>query len=410
MMASSFVTALHTQSVGDRHQLANPPVSRVVSHPGQHFFVRAHRIGSVAYGTTGFQPFPLDVAACPVYANSVTGVPVIGFSSPDSRRTAAQLRHFLRPFAWQRPLWAGPCGEPQGSPVPTAGLLTCTVPSTRLVAGADFRPHSRSIAMDIHAPGASAPWQAAKPAVFQFHSTEVRTVDRDGQVWFIASDIAKALNYSETKDMTRFLDEDEADRHIMPVRSENGTLQTREVTIISESGLYHALLKSRKREAKPFRKWVTAEVLPAIRRSGGYGGSASAPDPLDLKEPIEALHQFWEECADVVKTSGGTVPRWPDIDLRELAMGLVGDYLATRARFLLDFDHIGTPHLQFVPPGASILSATDKISMSTLMREYIPGEMLPDLMRIGLDRLARMAERGRNAPVRANPIDKEVKP
>lgn len=126
--------------------------------------------------------------------------------------------------------------------------------------------------MDIHAPGASAPLQATQPAIFQFHSTEVRTVDRDGQVWFVAGDIAKALNYSETKDMTRFLDEDEADRHIMPVRSENGTLQTREVTILSESGLYHALLKSRKPQAKPFRKWVTAEVLPAIRRSGGYAG------------------------------------------------------------------------------------------------------------------------------------------
>ncbi|MCL5956468.1 MAG: hypothetical protein M1560_03185 [Gammaproteobacteria bacterium] len=124
--------------------------------------------------------------------------------------------------------------------------------------------------MDIHAPGASAPLQAAKPAVFQFHSTEVRTVDRDGQIWFVADDVAKALGYRESRDMTRVLDEDEAAPHTMRIRSENGTLQTREVTIISESGLYHALLKSRKREAKPFRKWVTAEVLPAIRRSGRY--------------------------------------------------------------------------------------------------------------------------------------------
>ncbi|MHB1573439.1 MAG: BRO-N domain-containing protein [Acidithiobacillus sp.] len=124
--------------------------------------------------------------------------------------------------------------------------------------------------MDIHAPGASAPLQAAKPAVFQFHSTEVRTIDRDGQVWFVAGDIAKALNYADAVHLTRVLDEDEAALHNVETRSENGTLQTREVTIISESGLYHALLKSRKREAKPFRKWVTAEVLPAIRRSGRY--------------------------------------------------------------------------------------------------------------------------------------------
>ncbi|MHB1280296.1 MAG: BRO-N domain-containing protein [Acidithiobacillus sp.] len=124
--------------------------------------------------------------------------------------------------------------------------------------------------MDTHTPGASAPLQAAKPAVFQFHSTKVRTIDRDGQVWFVAGDIAKVLNYADAVHLTRVLDEDEAALHNVETRSENGTLQTREVTILSESGLYHALLKSRKREAKPFRKWVTAEVLPAIRRSGGY--------------------------------------------------------------------------------------------------------------------------------------------
>lgn len=116
------------------------------------------------------------------------------------------------------------------------------------------------------------------PAVFLFQSTEVRTIDRDGQVWFVASDIAKALGYRDAINMTRVLDDDEADTHIMSTRSENGTIQSREVTIISESGLFHALLKSRKREAKPFRRWVTQEVLPEIRRTGGYTPSVS-PSP-----------------------------------------------------------------------------------------------------------------------------------
>ncbi len=294
------------------------------------------------------------------YAQSVTGVPVIGFGSPERRRTAA-LRLFFRPCTWQHPLWAGPCGEPKGSPVPSTGLPTRTVPSTHLEVGAEFRPHRRNTVMDTHAPGASAPMQAVLPATFQFHSIEVRTVNRDGQVWFVAGDVAKALNYADAVQMTRVLDEDEAALHTVQSRSENGTLQTREVTIISESGLYHALLKSRKREAKPFRKWVTAEVLPAIRRSGSFSDTATQ------------------------------IPMQQD-------------------RFLLIFNVEGRPQITPLPHNVSILSATDKISMSTLMREYIPGEMLPDLMRIGLDRLAKMAERGRNAPVRANPIDKEVKP
>ncbi|MBE7562711.1 hypothetical protein H7F10_07045 [Acidithiobacillus sp. HP-6] len=115
------------------------------------------------------------------------------------------------------------------------------------------------------------------PNVFLFQSTEVRTIEQDGQVWFVAGDIAKALGYRDAINMTRVLDDDEADTHIMSTRSENGTIQTREVTIISESGLFHALLKSRKREAKPFRRWVTLEVLPEIRRTGSYAPSAPSP-------------------------------------------------------------------------------------------------------------------------------------
>ena len=64
--------------------------------------------------------FPFDSLVRLSYAEFVTGVPVIGFESPVSeadQSLASRLRLFFRPFAWQRPLWAGPCGEPQGSPV-----------------------------------------------------------------------------------------------------------------------------------------------------------------------------------------------------------------------------------------------------------------------------------------------------
>lgn len=105
---------------------------------------------------------------------------------------------------------------------------------------------------------------------FQFRTTQVRTIEIDDLIWFVASDVAKALNYPEAKDMTRMLDDDEAGRHIVPIRSENGVEQDREVSIINESGLYHAILKSRKPEAVPFRKWVTNEVLPAIRKTGRF--------------------------------------------------------------------------------------------------------------------------------------------
>lgn len=122
---------------------------------------------------------------------------------------------------------------------------------------------------------------ASAPTIFNFRSTEVRALVLEGEAWFVASDVAKALGYPEAKDMTRILDEDEAGRHIVPVRSENGVEQNREVTIINESGLYHAVLKSRKPEAKPFRKWVTAEVLPTIRKTGQYVAQPYAHNPGD---------------------------------------------------------------------------------------------------------------------------------
>ena len=139
-------------------------------------------------------------------------------------------------------------------------------------------------------------------ASFSFKNIQVRTVDRDGQVWFVASDVARALGYADAVQMTRVLDEDEAALHTVQTRSENGTVQTREVTILSESGLYHALLKSRKPEAKPFRKWVTAEVLPAIRKQGFYGRAQGTKKPQDLRNiatcvvPVRSLFdpELWE--------------------------------------------------------------------------------------------------------------------
>lgn len=100
---------------------------------------------------------------------------------------------------------------------------------------------------------------------FAFESREVRTLLIDDQPWFVASDVAKALQYQTAKDMARNLDDDERGRQIVPTPSGD-----QEMTIINESGLYSAILRSRKAEAKRFKKWVTAEVLPAIRKHGHY--------------------------------------------------------------------------------------------------------------------------------------------
>ncbi|MEC4816391.1 MAG: BRO family protein [Scytonema sp. PMC 1069.18] len=100
---------------------------------------------------------------------------------------------------------------------------------------------------------------------FSFESHEVRVVIIDNEPWFIATDVAKVLEHSNTSVMLQMLDEDE--KGVSNVYTLGGN---QELAIISESGLYHAVIKSRKPQAKPFRKWVTSEVLPSIRKSGQY--------------------------------------------------------------------------------------------------------------------------------------------
>lgn len=112
---------------------------------------------------------------------------------------------------------------------------------------------------------------------FVYSGAEVRTVQKDGTPWFVLKDVCGVLGISKYRDVAERLDPDERG----PVRVDTlGGVQ--EMTCISESGLYNVILRSDKPEAKPFRKWVTAEVLPAIRRSGGYIAGQNDLSPAEL--------------------------------------------------------------------------------------------------------------------------------
>lgn len=110
----------------------------------------------------------------------------------------------------------------------------------------------------------------------------IRTLTEDGEPWFVASDIAKALGYRMASDMNRRLDDDE--KGTRSVRTPGGA---QEMTVISEAGLYGAVLGSKLPEAKAFKRWVTHEVLPAIRRDGGY--MAAKPDETPEETMARAL-------------------------------------------------------------------------------------------------------------------------
>ncbi len=111
---------------------------------------------------------------------------------------------------------------------------------------------------------AKQPQGASAPVVFSFNTHSIRTIDREGEVWFVAADVCEALGL-ETHVAIRRLDEDEKGRYSAPTPGGD-----QEVSIINESGLYALVLGSRKAEAKQFKRWVTHEVLPAIRQTGSY--------------------------------------------------------------------------------------------------------------------------------------------
>lgn len=119
---------------------------------------------------------------------------------------------------------------------------------------------------------------------YTFKETPVRTTVRDGNPWFVASDVAKALEYRGAFNAARILDDDEKGTQIVSTPSGD-----QEMTVINESGLYHLVIVSRKPEAKKFRKWVTSEVLPSIRKTGGY----NATPALDAK----AIGGIVKKCA-----------------------------------------------------------------------------------------------------------------
>ena len=101
--------------------------------------------------------------------------------------------------------------------------------------------------------------------IFNYNGNEVRTIQKDGEPWWVLKDVCGILGISKYRDTASRLDEDE--RGSVRVDTPGGE---QEMTVVNESGLYNVILRSDKPEAKPFRKWVTSEVLPSIRKHGAY--------------------------------------------------------------------------------------------------------------------------------------------
>lgn len=151
--------------------------------------------------------------------------------------------------------------------------------------------------------------------VFNYNNSQVRTIQKDGDPWFVLKDVANILAVENHKDLAKRLEQDEVGRFELP--HPQSPSKTVEMVCINESGLYNIILRSDKPEAKPFRKWVTSEVLPSIRKHGLYATEDLIANPdlaiaaftalKEEREKRQLLEQKNSEQAKLITSQADTI-------------------------------------------------------------------------------------------------------
>lgn len=140
-----------------------------------------------------------------------------------------------------------------------------------------------------------------------YQSMDVRMVMQDGETWWVLADVCKVLGLTNSRMTTKQLDDDE--KGVSQIYTPGGP---QEMTIINESGLYSVILRSDKPEAKAFKRWITHEVLPSIRRTGTYSvrgispyTTVALPSMAKLAHGATAQH-LWLVLLELDRAQGGT--------------------------------------------------------------------------------------------------------
>ncbi|MDR1451478.1 MAG: hypothetical protein LBI57_03990 [Helicobacteraceae bacterium] len=153
---------------------------------------------------------------------------------------------------------------------------------------------------------------------FSFEGSRVRTLKDDGAVWFIAKDVAAVLGYLNSRKAVadHCDDPDVTKRYIGVVTGKKAdgseAIQNVKTVFINESGLYALIFGSRLPAAKRFKRWVTSEVLPFIRKTGGYGVDAALNNLTEaLRRSYDRLENLTEKALNLAQTLGDkiTAPR-----------------------------------------------------------------------------------------------------
>mgnify|MGYP001079488417 FL=1 len=132
----------------------------------------------------------------------------------------------------------------------------------------------------------------------------VRSLMIEDMPWFVGRDVATALGYAKPRNaISVHVDDEDKNSALIQGAIQGGTQGNPNMTIINESGLYSLILSSKLPAAKRFKRWVTSEVLPAIRRTGGYGTATQAAEPETVAETLparEAINDDYLRAASIV--------------------------------------------------------------------------------------------------------------
>lgn len=170
-----------------------------------------------------------------------------------------------------------------------------------------------------------------QPFTFPDTGQQVRTVVIDAAVWFVAVDVCAVLGLAQPHRSLAALDEDEKGRHSMT--TPGGEQQ---VSIISEPGLYSLVLRSRKPEARAFRRWVTHDVLPSIRQTGTY---SAAPHAAQIPQTFaDALELAARQARELEATREQVAELTPAAAAWDALANAQGDYSLREAAQALDRD------------------------------------------------------------------------
>lgn len=135
-----------------------------------------------------------------------------------------------------------------------------------------------------------------------YNNNQLRVIDKNGEPWFVAKDVCEILELGNTSQAVSYLDDDEKGI------STNDTPSGRqEMLIVSESGLYSLIFRSRKDEAKNFRRWVTHEVLPSIRKTGSYTVPQN-PEQITDKN-LQHIAEILKSAAEIAKENSALSER-----------------------------------------------------------------------------------------------------